>query len=181
MFEPMRTHIESQLGVATLEFTYGSLSSFTRVAQDLADHLERVSSGSESLDLVGHSLGGLLVRWYVQELGGAERVERLVTVATPHAGTKSARITPGPMRAALLPDNTVVRRLRQGRHRASGIEHTALVAGDDLMVTPVASAAAIEDARVRWFEGVGHNGMLFDAEVHQTVVEALRRSEPAEK
>lgn len=174
VFEPMRERVERELGVATIDFTYGSLTSFSRVAAELGAHLDRVVSRGARLDLVGHSLGGLLVRWYVQEMGGAPHVERIVTLATPHAGTRSARIAPGPLRGAMLPGNAVVRRLRRGRHRARRIEHTALVGAADLMVTPTASAAALDDADVRWFEGLGHSAMLFDEGVHAAVVEALR-------
>lgn len=173
VFEPMRAHVEERLGVRTLDFTYGSLTSFHRVAERLARHVDEQVDARSRLDLVGHSLGGLLARWYVQELGGAARVRRVVTLATPHAGTRSARIAPGPLRDALLPDNAVVRRLHLGRHRAEGVEHVAFVAGADLMVTPPASAAALPDASVRWFDRVGHNGMLFEPEVLEAVVDAL--------
>lgn len=173
VFEPMRAHVERALDVPTVDFTYGSLSGFARVARDLAAHVDRAAGPHARVDLVGHSLGGLVARWYVQELGGAARVERLVTLATPHAGTRSARIAPGPMRHALAPEGAIVRRLHHGRHRAGDVSHTALVAGRDLLVTPPASAAAIEDARVRWFEDVGHNEMLFAPDVHDAVADAL--------
>ncbi len=177
VFEPMRAEVERALGVPTLDFTYGSMSSFASVTGGLAELLDRVADGRR-LDLVGHSLGGLVARWYVQELGGARHVERLVTLATPHAGTASARIAPGPLRSALLPGGTVVRRLAAGRARAAAVAHTALVAGANLMVTPPSSAAAIADARVLWFDELGHNGMLYDDEVTEAVVAALR-AEPA--
>jgi len=173
VFEPMRAHVERHLEVPTADYTYRSLSGFAKVARDLATHVERVAGPHARVDLVGHSLGGLVARWYVQELGGAARVQRVVTLATPHAGTRSARIAPGPMRHALAPDGAVVRRLHHGRHRAGDVAHTALVAGRDLLVTPPASAAAIEGARVRWFEDVGHNGMLFEPGVHDAVADAL--------
>lgn len=173
VFEPMRAYVEERLGVRTLDFTYGSFTSFHRVAERLAREIEEQVDPASRLDLVGHSLGGLLVRWYVQELGGASRVRRVITLATPHAGTRSARIAPGPLRQALLPDNPVVRRLHRGRHRANDVEHHALVAGSDMMVTPPASAAALPDANVRWFDHIGHNGMLFEPEVLEAVVGAL--------
>jgi len=176
VFEPLRDHVERTLAVPTVDFTYRSLSGFSKVARDLADHVDRAAGRHARVDLVGHSLGGLVARWYVQELGGAGRVERVVTLATPHAGTRSARIAPGPMRHALAPDGAIVRRLHRGRRRAGDVAHTALVAGRDLLVTPPASAAAIEDARVRWFEDVGHNGMLFEPAVHDAVVDALGTS-----
>lgn len=174
VFGPLREHVERELGIATIDFTYGSFTSFPRIVADLAEHLDRAKAHGARLDLVGHSLGGLLGRWYVQEMGGAAHVERVVTLATPHAGTASAHIAPGPLRSAMLPDNPVVRRLATGRHRAAGVEHTAMVAASDIMVTPPASAGALADARVHWFEGLGHNAMLFDRGVHAAVVDALR-------
>jgi pimeloyl-ACP methyl ester carboxylesterase len=41
----------------------------------------------ERIDLVGHSEGGLIGRYYVQKLNGAHRVRHLVTLGTPHRGT----------------------------------------------------------------------------------------------
>jgi len=180
VFGPLRARVESELGLPTLDFTYRSSRSFARVVDELAEQLHRLAPEDAELDLVGHSLGGLVARWYVQELGGASRVRRLVTLATPHAGTRSARIAPGPLRRALLPGSDVVRRLASGRNRAGDVRHTALVAGADVMVTPPSSAAAITDAEVRWFEGLGHNAMLFDRRVHDAVLAELRGESPTD-
>ena len=46
--------------------------------------------------MVGHSLGGLIARYYVTRLGGDERVHTLVTLGTPHSGTYSAYALPSP-------------------------------------------------------------------------------------
>jgi pimeloyl-ACP methyl ester carboxylesterase len=42
------------------------------------------------IDVVGHSEGGLIGRYYIQKLGGASRVRHLVTLGTPHRGTRWA-------------------------------------------------------------------------------------------
>lgn len=173
VFEPLRRRVEERLEVATIDFTYRSTWAFPRIVEGLASALDAVAGRGARIDIVGHSLGGIVSRWYVQELGGAAHVDRMVTLATPHAGTASARLMPGPLRDALLPDNAVVRRLRDGRARAENVVHTALVAGSDLMVTPPASAAALADAEVRWFDDLGHNAMLFDPDVHEAVLVAL--------
>ena len=177
VFEPLRRKVEAQLGVPTLDFTYGSHWPFGRVTDALSRAVDARLDDGQRLDLVGHSLGGIVARWYVQELGGAARVDRVVTMATPHAGTRSARVAPGPLRSVLLPESPVVRRLERGRHRASDVTHTALVAGRDVMVSPPSSAAAIRDAEVRWFDDHGHNAMLYAKDVHDAVVRAL--AEPA--
>lgn len=172
VFEPLRCEVEKKLGVPTIDFTYRSIASFSQITSELAELLDRVADGRR-IDLVGHSLGGLLSRWYAQEMNGARHVDRIITLATPHAGTASARIAPGPLRHALLPRSAVVRRLAAGRDRAANVEHTALVAGADLMVSPPSSAAAIENARVKWFDGLGHNAMLYAREVHDEVLASL--------
>lgn len=173
VFEPLRAEVERRLGVPTIDFTYLSVSPFASIMGELAALLDRVADGRR-IDIVGHSLGGLLARWYLQEMEGARHVDRLVTLATPHAGTASARIAPGPLRHVLLPGSAVVRRLASGRARAASVAHTSLVAGADLLVSPPASAAAIEDARVRWFPELGHNSMLYDREVHEEVIASLQ-------
>lgn len=43
-----------------------------------------------SIDIVGHSEGGLIGRYYVQKLGGHRRVRKLVTLGTPHRGVPLA-------------------------------------------------------------------------------------------
>src|SRR6185369_5792728 len=42
------------------------------------------------IDIVGHSMGGLIGLYYVKKLGGADRVRKLVMMGTPIAGTWSA-------------------------------------------------------------------------------------------
>jgi pimeloyl-ACP methyl ester carboxylesterase len=175
VFEPLRERVERELSLPTVDFTYRSSWSFERVTAALAERLDPLARDGREIDLVGHSLGGLLSRWWVQEMDGAAGVRRVVTLATPHAGTRSARIAPGPLREALLPGSPVVQRLAAGRARAARIAHTAFVAGADLMVTPPASAAALPGAEVRWFDGVGHNAILFERAVHDAVVDALAR------
>lgn len=38
------------------------------------------------VDIVGHSEGGLMARWFVKELGGADVVRHVVTLGTPNRG-----------------------------------------------------------------------------------------------
>ena len=49
------------------------------------------ATGSEQVVLIAHSMGGLVCRSYLAR-HGKQRVERLITIASPHAGTELARI-----------------------------------------------------------------------------------------
>ncbi|SBT94353.1 alpha/beta hydrolase fold [Streptomyces sp. DI166] len=69
---------------------YSPLTCDIRTAAELLGrHVEEICerTGSERVDVVGHSLGGLIARYYVQCLGGDARVRTLVTLGTPHSGT----------------------------------------------------------------------------------------------
>jgi len=62
------------------------------LAAVVADRVEQLAREHrcERIDLVGHSKGGLIGRYYIQKLDGARRVRHLVTLGTPHRGTRWA-------------------------------------------------------------------------------------------
>jgi pimeloyl-ACP methyl ester carboxylesterase len=76
-------------------------------AVQLGKHIEDICArtGSDRVDIVGHSLGGLIARYYVQRLGGDDRVRTLVTLGTPHSGTKAL---------PLADAHPIVRQMRPG-------------------------------------------------------------------
>lgn len=68
--------------------------------------------GGERVAVIGHSLGGLIARYYVQRLGGDEHVHTVVTLGTPHEGTLSAHLVhPLPISRQLLPGSSVFQEL----------------------------------------------------------------------
>jgi pimeloyl-ACP methyl ester carboxylesterase len=75
-------------------------------AGDLALEAERIceATGANQVHVVGHSLGGLVARYYVQRLGGDARVHTLVTLGRPHLGTMTAYLLPAPMLYQLRPN-----------------------------------------------------------------------------
>ncbi|MFJ6573096.1 esterase/lipase family protein [Streptomyces sp. NPDC091292] len=95
-----REHIES--------LNYSPLTGDIRAAAELLGrHIEELCERTDrgEVDIVGHSLGGLIARYYVQRLGGDLRVRTLVTLGTPHSGT---RVAP------LMNAHPIVRQMRPG-------------------------------------------------------------------
>ena len=70
----------------TLQGGNGSVS-LEEMSLQLRDYVRDHFSPAERFDLVGFSMGGLVCRYYVQILGGSQRVDRLVTISTPNHGT----------------------------------------------------------------------------------------------
>ena len=80
-------------------FNYHSLfGDMRQVAARLADVVEQLceETGYEQIHVVGHSMGGLIARYYVQRLGGDEHVHTLVTLGTPHGGTSPGAVPAAP-------------------------------------------------------------------------------------
>ncbi|MDI3405495.1 lipase family alpha/beta hydrolase [Streptomyces cavernicola] len=85
-------------------------------AERLGRHVEETCerTGQPVVDVVGHSLGGLIARYYVQQLGGDVRVRTLVTLGSPHGGTAAVPLMSAhPIVRQMRPDSDVIQELRQ--------------------------------------------------------------------
>jgi hypothetical protein len=74
-----------------LTFDYENINTpIQETARALGQRLRRAGLGpkhDKTLDVVAHSMGGLVSRWFVEREGGHEVVDHLVTAGTPHAGS----------------------------------------------------------------------------------------------
>jgi pimeloyl-ACP methyl ester carboxylesterase len=167
-----------------MSFRFGpipiNLGDIRRSADHVAQKVESIiaQTGVSYVDVVGHSMGGLVALYYVKRLGGARRVRRLVLLGTPARGTWSALLglITAPLGLAslqLLPGSPFLRELAE----------TPLPAGVD-----VVSIGAVRDwlapLATTVLEGVrhialptGHSGLLVDDQVADVVASLLK--EPA--
>jgi triacylglycerol lipase len=120
--------------------------------------------------LVCHSLGGLVARVYLEQLGGARRVDRCITLGTPHRGTYNAYWFASRVGRELRPDSAVLERLAASGARPNRVRYTSIVAGSDNVVIPRVFAATGDLVHV---PDVGHLGMLFSAGVFRAVLDRL--------
>lgn len=124
----------------------GDLRAAARALSDRVDEaLDR--TGAPSVDLVGYSAGGVVVRYYVAELGGAAHVRRVVTVAAPHHGTDLAALATSIGGGAcpeacrqLDPDSDLLRELNRDDETPAGPLWLSLWTETDRTVVPADSA-----------------------------------------
>lgn len=98
---------------------YATLATDVRTsALRLAEEVERIAeeTGFERIHVIGHSLGGLIARYYVTRLGGDVRVHTLVTLGTPHRGTWAAYAVPTRLMRQMRPGSGLMRELARPVH-----------------------------------------------------------------
>jgi triacylglycerol lipase len=171
VFRPLRTRIESEAQAATASFSYLPGPGVVSVARKLGAVLSRLPA-SVRVHLVGHSMGGLAARWFVQKLGGDERIVQTISLASPFHGTRHARLLPGPAGRDICPGSRVLSELEASAHRAERVPHLSIASAKDPIVTESA-LFAIGDRLI--VPTTGHNGLLFDPLVASEIARRVRR------
>jgi triacylglycerol lipase len=142
-------------------------------AAALGRHIERIcqESGHDRVHVVGHSLGGLVARYLVQRLGGDARIESLVTLGTPHAGTRWAHVLPTPLVRQLRPGSPLMRELAEPTPDCR-TRITAVYSDLDQVVVPSAAGRCDHPdlgARNVLVRGIGHMSLP----IHRGVVDEV--------
>jgi triacylglycerol esterase/lipase EstA (alpha/beta hydrolase family) len=131
-------------GVASMEASAAQLGAF--VDKVLA------ATGAKQVDLVGHSEGGIMPRWYLKFNGGAAKVAHFVAWAPPNHGTTISGLTPlreffpgfdDRLAAScqscpeFLPGSEFLRELNDGGDTVGSVRYTVIATRYDYLVTPI--------------------------------------------
>ncbi|HET8961773.1 alpha/beta hydrolase, partial [Nocardioides sp.] len=147
-------------------------------AQDLAVAVERLvaESGSEKVHVIGHSLGGLIARYYIQRMAGHAHVHTLVTLGTPHQGTALARAGSAlPLVRQLRPDSDLIAELNEPAPDCD-TRFIAFHSDLDQLILPGRNARILHpDLRVRnvAVRGIGHMSLTNDGGIAFQIAAAL--------
>lgn len=176
-FRGIRLALEAQ-GRPTTAISLGiPPKSIERYAARVIARLEAlVERYDQPIDLIAHSMGGIVLRQALAErpdLGA--RVRNIITLGTPHAGTEASRWLPGP-------GTWEYRQMRRGSHYLLGLpdfqvtapeaQVTTVAAERDLIVFPT-RVAHLAGARQVNLVGLGHAGLLTRDCATQAVLAAL--------
>jgi triacylglycerol esterase/lipase EstA (alpha/beta hydrolase family) len=156
-------------GYCVFAFNYGGASSSSDIqgtgdiaagAAQLASFVTQVrnATGASKVDLVGHSQGGMMPRYYIKYLGGASAVDKLIGLAPSNNGTTLDGLTVlGQDLGILEPTNgflaslctscveqevgsSFLTGLNAGGETVSGVQYTVIESRDDEVVTPYTNA-----------------------------------------
>ncbi|MEH1814834.1 MAG: triacylglycerol lipase [Nostoc sp.] len=110
------------------------------LAKQVADYVTATFAPEQRLDLVGFSMGGIVSRYYVQRLGGINRVQRFITISSPHYGTVVAYGSSRPGCLQMRPDSIFLKNLNSDAVMLGQIDFTSIWTPYDLMIVPANSS-----------------------------------------
>lgn len=110
------------------------------LAHQLKHDIEREFGPNEPISIVAFSMGGIVTRYYLQELGGAKRCENLFTISSPHHGTLTAWGYPGRGTAQMRPNSPFIQHLNATEDRLGDMPIVSYRTPLDLIILPSKSS-----------------------------------------
>lgn len=144
------------------------------LAKQLADFLSENFHSQQLVNLVGFSMGGIVSRYYVQRLGGIHRVLRLITVASPHYGTKAAYLCERKACLQLRPNSKFLQDLNRNISMLAQIEFTSICNPFDFIILPPESSIIPVGENVA-VPVLHHVWTVTDKKIFQAVSAALKK------
>jgi alpha-beta hydrolase superfamily lysophospholipase len=177
---PIARHLHSELGVDVHSFTYAPGATLDAIAARIHEATDALED-ARRIHLVGHSLGGLAARWYVQEHTHDPRIVQTISVASPFLGLELANRLPELLRAVVLPvDAQLARIVAEAPRHLARVPHLSVLADKDQLIWP-ATNAILPGAPSYVLHDTGHNGSLFQQRLFDVVMREIARLIPPEE
>ncbi|WP_107668361.1 triacylglycerol lipase [Cyanothece sp. BG0011] len=111
------------------------------LAQQVHDYIHNNFDPKQPIDLIGFSMGGLVTRYYLQRLGGVEKVQRYINISAPNNGTITAYALPNPGIKQMRPNSQFLQDLNKDLETTlTKIDVTVIWTPFDLMIFPASSS-----------------------------------------
>ena len=149
-----------------LEPVFGSIDAYAAIVEAAVARVEAATGLAPVL--VGHSMGGLAIRNWLNRLGGEARAHRLVTVGTPHHGSWLARFAHTVNGRQMRQGDPWLADLARNESAQRRARYICFYGHCDNIVFP-ASTATLPGADNRHVAATAHVQMLFREEVFAEV------------
>ena len=152
------------------------------LAQEISQKIDSILKDSDfkKVDIVAHSLGGMIARYYIQCLEGHPKIRHCITLGTPHQGTLLAKIGLGKSIRDLKKTSLVMKKLNSTPLPKS-VKFTSLWSPFDTLVLPpknsqFKNAKSFDHVKNIKVEDAGHAGLLFSKRVFYHIANILDSS-----
>jgi hypothetical protein len=154
-------------------FEYWTLGKTASAARRLGAYVDKVcaATGADEVDLIGHSMGGMVGRYFVSLRGGGEHVRNLITIGSPHGGTDVSGFGFGRPHRELYPGSSLLDRLESAPVPPK-TRITSIWSRSDALVPAV--AADMRGVEQIVFDDLGHLSLLASRRVADEIITRLR-------
>ncbi len=128
--------------------------------------------GADKVHLVGHSMGGIIARHFIQCRGGGDLIGHCVLLGSPNAGSKLVPFSVTRLGHLLLPGSAFLLLLAEAPLPETA-RLTTIYSRHDNMVLPFENARLPQAVNVE-LSGMGHTALLFHPRVLRATVAALQ-------
>ncbi|TVQ77625.1 MAG: alpha/beta fold hydrolase [Bradymonadales bacterium] len=151
-------------------------------AETLLFEIERIMDdyskrfGFKKIDIVAHSMGGLIALYYIRKLGGHRLIRNLVTLGTPFRGTYAAGfgvalfglVSKGVWQ--MLPNSSLLQELQETGGEPQKTRIVSLAAQGDTLCPP---ASCFLKGAINRIVPLGHASLLMDSRVFRSLISFL--------
>ncbi len=167
-------------GILIVPIKYDYNLSLKQAAAAVKKQIHEVlkKSHAHKINIIAHSYGGLVARYYVQELGGSKVTNKLITIGTVHYGPKIntfklfllAKI-PNLLKKEELAGSKITARLNKTDKFRN---HVAIIGTADNLILP--NLGYYKKARKNIYaKGVSHIGELHDSAVFEVILKEIKQ------
>jgi triacylglycerol lipase len=132
-------------GAQLFAFQYNYNQSNVTSARQLQAFVGTVlaTTGAGKVDLVNHSMGGMVTRYYVKNLGGVAVVDQWASLAGANHGTQTANLCAAFAASCreMTPGSAFLQQLNSGDETPGSIDYRTWSSACDGVITPFSSTA----------------------------------------
>lgn len=110
------------------------------LAARLKQDIDKAFGPDRKIIVIGFSMGGLVTRYYLQNLGGADRCATFMTISSPHHGTAVAYTYPSKGVIQMRPGSEFLIGLEETENRLAKIPLVSYRTPMDLIILPTDSS-----------------------------------------
>ncbi len=142
------------------------------LAEQLEQLIAKTISPEARIAVVGFSMGAVVSRYYLQELGGGLRTDAFFSIAGPHRGTRSAYLYPGLGALQMRPNSPFLRTMAEHAGAMAKTPVTCYWTPFDLMIRPIESARMAGAEQVRILAPI-HSLLVFNRKLSTDIERRL--------
>lgn len=143
------------------------------LAEQLDNYIQQNTEKGDRIDLISFSMGGLICRYYLQNINGLSKTEKFISISTPHLGTVTAYLLPGAAIRQMRPKSNFLQDLNNNIESLEKITFISFYTPYDLLIVP-AQSSLVSFAKNYKVNALLHSWMVSNKKVLDQIVTVLK-------